>query len=172
MLNLLTKIFLCNLTLCAAILGCAQDVGVLNEEDLIGSNEMITDGVRLIQLGNQNTADIVQFQSLDTQLLSYQQGDKNFINLTQSGSGTIQTVQYGLSNYMTSYLSGVNIEAQLYQFGEENIIRQWSNANNPSYQFIQEGNNIFIEHLNSGSNNMGLIIRQSGNDMSISIFTR
>jgi hypothetical protein len=149
-----------------------QEVAVLSEENLLENPEAETPGINLTQLGTQNTAEIFQYQNFGSQLSSQQQGEFNQLLIIQSGTGYIQTWQLGRSNDISTYLEGTDIGVQLYQSGEDNLINQWSNADYTTYQFVQNGTNNFIEHINSSGNNMSLYILQTGNNMSISIFTR
>lgn len=148
-----------------------QDLSEIEPERLLQTNTSGSQGINLIQFGNQNTAQLIQFQDFEAQLSLYQQGQSNFSRAVQIGSGRISIGQAGRNNRMESLALGENMDIDLYQSGHGNSIRQFSIGNNSNYQLMQNGIENSIEHYNFGQDNAGLQILQRGNDMNIFIYS-
>ncbi|SMD36842.1 hypothetical protein SAMN04488029_3098 [Reichenbachiella faecimaris] len=148
-----------------------QNISAAQEEELLNPNLEENQGVNLIQFGNQNTAQIIQFQDFEAQLSLYQQGQSNYSRVIQMGSGRLNVAQQGRTNHIESYVLGEDMDIDLNQTGQDNAIKQLSIGNNSNYQFMQYGIDNTIEHFNFGKDDASMQIFQRGNDMNLFIYS-
>ncbi len=132
----------------------------------------VTGGANIKQVGNFNTAYIMQFSGITSSNFAsiVQNSDNNFAGITQTGNGNSNTItQNGDGNQATVNVDGNNNTSNVVQDGNNNSLLQNITVDNGNYAITQQGNyNVLLKYDNAQSPK-ALIISQKGNGMRLII---
>jgi len=176
------KLFKFLITVCISLffLGTSS-AQTLSEDILLQPSELLNDNSDLNgneayinQVGEGNEVDLVQTQVGEEKLNLaevLQTGDLNVARIYQDGGeNQIVLIQKGDSNMYELYIEGSDNKSAVIQNGDANsIIQKLTDANQVNIEFLQQGNENEIIHIQEGVQARDFQVSQVGNGLQLII---